>query len=138
MKHIVTVTGDMNDADECSVSYPVELDVNMFEGWIEPFNQYNVTYRALFTALGEALREFSLANPNDSNWAEELRWNREEFNPRLDVLTLTCKKLNLGDDFSPYDLMETLYDFLPGTCDYPVHTLYSITAVPDQGQIEFY
>lgn len=139
MKHTITITGDMNDADDCEASSSVDLNQQIFSGWGKEFNHLDVTFKKFFTSFGEALEEFSKSNPHISNWSDRTyRDSEDKQTPRSKVLTSLINKLKLEEVLEPSDLMEILCDFIPGTCDYPVHTIYSITALPEADKITFY
>lgn len=139
MNHVVTVVGDMNDADDASQSNSIDLEELVFEGWGENFEGIDITYKQFFNTFGEVLKEFTKANPHVSNWSDTtFRSYEDSVSSRTKVLTAFTEKLGISKLCDPCDMMEVLCDFIPGTFDYPVHTIYSITALPDEGQITFY
>lgn len=138
MKHIITITGDMNDADDSSCSNSVDLDELVFEGWGGRFDALKITYSQFFTAFGEVLQDISKQRPHSSNWSDRTYRDGSPISSRGLVLMSLREKLDLTELLDYNDLMEVLWDFIPGTCDYPVHTIYSITALPEEGQITFY
>ena len=139
MKHIITITGDMNDADDCEASSSIDLDKQVFSGWGDEFKNLDVTFKKFFITFGEVLEEFSKANPHTANWSNRTYRNEEDAQTsRSKVLTSFRNKLNLEELCEPCDLMEILCDFVPGSFDYPVHTIYGISAIPETDKITFY
>ena len=128
MKYKVTIEGDMNDADYTSESFVVDLDSQFFGNYIEPYNQIKLTYREFFAAFGQALKQTT----HRHNWDDD-------GGVQEDILKDTIKILGLDENLVRTNLLhEELWDFIPGTCDYPIHTILSITACPVQDEIVFF
>ena len=127
--HKVTIEGDMNDADYTSESFSVDLDSQFFGNYIDPYNNIKLTYREFFTAFSQALKQTTHRH----------NWDCRDEGVQEDILKDTIKILGLDENVVSTDLFfEELWDFLPGTCDYPIHTILSITACPAQDEIVFY
>ena len=135
MKHAVTIRGDSNDADYTEESCTVDLEENIFKGWGADFDNKAVTFKQALTALGQALKWFGIEHEHRSNWRDE-----ERDSTLTPSRTMIFKKVVeiLAIDIDPSFVYEAMWDFFPGSHDYPVHTIYNITALPADNQIIFF
>ena len=90
-------------------------------------NEYGPIVK-FFAAFGQALKQTTHHhNWDDDNGVQE------------DILKDTIKILGLDENVVRTALLhEELWDFIPGSCDYPIHTILSITACPVQDEIVFF
>lgn len=127
--YVVLVKADQNDADYVSQTNVVDFDAKVFDDWFEPYDQIQVTYREFITALGQAFQELNDKYKNINNF---YNWRDTPHNSyKNEILEYTLKLLNIFNILSIQDLEEELFDFIPGTCDYPVHTILEIVAIPN-------
>lgn len=131
MKYLVTVKGDQNDADYVEASYTYDFDELAFSDWGEDFKNIPVTWREVFQAFGDSLKSYkSTSSYSHHNW-DNGAWES--------VLGNVVILLGLeGKGVTASEVHELIWECIPGSCDYPVHTIYSVTATPVAGSITFY
>lgn len=134
-KYTIIVEGDQNDADYVSESFDIDLSEQVCSGW-EGYEHILFTYMDLFKAFGKALTDLKkeyINVRNSYNWCDDNEYSYKDI-----VLQRTFELLGSPQPLNAFSLEEILWDFIPGTCDYPIHTILSITALPTEGSITFF
>lgn len=135
-KYVVSIKADQNDADYVTETNIIDFNKKAFEGWGEPYNKLQTTYRELFEAFGKALQELGTKYKNSNlryNWQDD-----EYYSYKNEVLQYTLELLNISDVLDIDSLKEELNEFVPGTFDYPIHSILEIVAIPHEGSITFF
>lgn len=133
MKYVLTVRGDMNDADYVEESLTLDLDSNPFQGWSEELDKSLITWKDILEALGDSISEYEAVKNKERshyhNWDEDAQ---------AFIFKSMTEKLKVGESVTVDELQELTWDLFPGSCDYPVHTILSISAMPETDVITFY
>lgn len=134
-KYLVAITADQNDADYVTSTNVVDLNDKVFGTWVEPYSNLDTTYAQLFRALSAVLIRFDKDNINAHNWSDCTRRGNPLKPLILDALSLEIDAMHI---LSREDLDEALWDFIPGTSDYPIHTITNIVIHKIENSIKLY
>lgn len=135
-KYVISIKADQNDADYVTETNIVDFDEKVFEGWTEPYNKLQTTYRELFKAFGKALQELGIKYESSNlkyNWQDD-----EYYSYKNEVLQYTLELLEISHILDTDGLEEELNEFVPGTFDYPIHSILEVVATPHEGSITFF
>lgn len=135
-KYVISIKADQNDADYITETNIVDFDERVFEGWSKPYDSLTTTYRELFTAFGKALQELGAKYKNSNlcyNWQDD-----EYYSYKNEILQYTLDILEISHILDIDGLEEELNEFVPGTFDYPIHSILEVVATPHEGSITFF
>lgn len=132
MKFTINVRGDINDADYTEKSHTVDFDDDVFKGWTTEEGP-PITWNDVLTAFAESIREYEAKKDKENCWY--CNWSDEA---QEVIFASLAEKLKSIRDLSVDYYYDLLWDILPGTCDYPMHTILNITATPAANTVTYF
>lgn len=132
MKFNVIVRGDMNDADYIEKSTVLDFDIDPFEGWSkEEGPKHN--WHDILTAFSDSIKEYQAIKDKENRWYYNWTEDAQEA-----IYLKVAEKLKHVRGYTADYYQELLWDLIPGTHDYPMHSIENITAIPYANTVTYF